>query len=74
MPVVPAEGLAPSLARVLGPMPLLIGLCRRKGARGRVCTDKDAGFEAAMSPGCITRAWSPQPVLPWLLRVENLPT
>jgi len=27
-----------------------------------------------MSTGCITRAWSPQPVLPWLLQVENLPT
>jgi hypothetical protein len=74
MPMVPAEGIAPSLVRVLNPMPLLIGLRRQDGARGRVRTDKNAGFEAAMSAVCITRAWSPQPVLPWLLQVENLPT
>jgi hypothetical protein len=74
MPVVPAEGLAPSLVRVLSPMPLLIGLRRQGGARGRVRTDKDVGFEATMFTVCITRAWSPQPVLPWLLQVENLPT
>ena len=55
-------------------MPLLIGLRRQVGARGRVRTDKNAGFEATMSPFCITRAWPPQPMLPWLLQVENLPT
>lgn len=74
MPVVPTEGFAPPLVRCLNPMPLLVGLRRQIGARGRVRTDKNAEFEAAMSPGCITRAWSPQPVLPWLLQVENLPT
>ena len=74
MPVVPAEGFAPSLVRCLNPTPLLVGLRRQSGARGRVRTDKDADFETAMSTGCITRAWSPQPVLPWLLQVENLPT
>lgn len=33
-----------------------VGLRRQTGARGRVRTGKDADFEAAMSPGCITRA------------------
>ena len=74
MPMVPAVGLAPTPGRGLNPRPLLIGLRRQKGARGRVRTDNNAEFEAAMSTLCITRAWSPQPVLPWLLQVENLPT
>jgi hypothetical protein len=55
----PAVGLAPTPVRGLSPMPLLIGLRRQNGARGRVRTGKNAEFGAAMSTICITRAWSP---------------
>lgn len=75
MPVVPAGGFAPPLVRFLRPMPLLF--LSYAGKLVRV-----AGFAPArtriLRSRCLLVAshahWSPQPVLPWLLQVENLPT